>query len=817
MNTNNTNNNNTTPSVPTFKMTFDTSCKHLVKPTNFIAVNNNLKTVKDVTIKQFAKAVTAPFGYSFTCPTFTNNKRKNINWEQQSVFALDFDDGLTPNEAIKIATDYGVTPNVVYTSFSDSPEKRKFRVLFFLDKVITDKKEAKFIILNLMNIYEGAADKACKDYARMFFGGKECLFINDNITSYTALMEVLNTIAASVAIEKKKSVNTAVYPPTKKVGKTGNPIIYNRDSHISDISNTPYNGGVMIEHFDFNKAKETVRIFADFLDGKWLTHTEIFGIASNLVHIKGGMKLMKDTMNAANKAGTANYSRNNFGAISYCNFRKYTPQRLENFSPYKSDADHLNIINAVRSLQGEVIQTEEINRMSLTDAENQFKVEFDKAIADTRADRVYLFKVHTALGKTRMLENLEGVTIAEPTHKLKDEVSDRMLVEHLTTPRIPKFDELINAKLSFFYKTGLISKATSLVMDIATNKLGNHDQDDIELARDYLKLSRECYSSDKTVITTHQKAMFSMFKSDTLIFDEDPLEAVLKLNTVKIGDFIELEGAGNNSAELVAITDTLRALGATQIIETPLFALDMDSLVETIANSSLDSNIIDFLNSDYLFKDAHNKNVIHYINRRDIPKTNKLFIMSATASVNIYKKIYGDRLEVIELMDVEQKGEVIQNTRKSYSRQQLAKKPAEIVKLVGDLPVITFMKFKDMFENAVEGMHFGNCAGYDTLNGQDIAVVGTPHFNNVIYVMYAKALGLKVKPNDMIMSYQMIQYGGFKFKFMTYDNLELRNIQLGLIESELIQAIGRARTLRTDATVHLYSTLPLRQATKFTR
>ena len=40
-------------------------------------------------------------------------------------------------------------------------------------------------------------------------------------------------------------------------------------------------------------------------------------------------------------------------------------------------------------------------------------------------------------------------------------------------------------------------------------------------------------------------------------------------------------------------------------------------------------------------------------------------------------------------------------------------------------------------------------------------------------------------------------------------------IQLGLIESDLIQAVGRARTLRTEAIVELYSNFPLRISHQF--
>ena len=51
--------------------------------------------------------------------------------------------------------------------------------------------------------------------------------------------------------------------------------------------------------------------------------------------------------------------------------------------------------------------------------------------------------------------------------------------------------------------------------------------------------------------------------------------------------------------------------------------------------------------------------------------------------------------------------------------------------------------------------------------------------------------------------------------FNCYDNSELRDIQLGLIESDLIQAVGRARTLRTEAIVELYSNFPLRIVDEF--
>lgn len=65
------------------------------------------------------------------------------------------------------------------------------------------------------------------------------------------------------------------------------------------------------------------------------------------------------------------------------------------------------------------------------------------------------------------------------------------------------------------------------------------------------------------------------------------------------------------------------------------------------------------------------------------------------------------------------------------------------------------------------------------------------------------------------MGFKEIEYNGFRFMFNCYDHPELRNIQLGLIESDLIQAVYRARTLRTEAIVELYSNFPLRISDQF--
>ena len=103
-------------------------------------------------------------------------------------------------------------------------------------------------------------------------------------------------------------------------------------------------------------------------------------------------------------------------------------------------------------------------------------------------------------------------------------------------------------------------------------------------------------------------------------------------------------------------------------------------------------------------------------------------------------------------------------------------------------------------------LHFGNCAGCDILKGENIDVIGTPHQPEWIYKLFAYSLGYDV--DDRLKPNTQVEHNGFRFYFMTYTDKLLRAIQ-----SELEQAVGRARLLRCDCVVNLFSDFPLRQAT----
>ena len=147
----------------------------------------------------------------------------------------------------------------------------------------------------------------------------------------------------------------------------------------------------------------------------------------------------------------------------------------------------------------------------------------------------------------------------------------------------------------------------------------------------------------------------------------------------------------------------------------------------------------------------------------------------------------------------------------SCSREGLKRYHTNISSKIDSKVCITFKGMKNEFMNPSLDLHFGKVRGSNTLSGEDFAVVGTPHHNNLYYIFLAHECGIEVTNLDM--PYAKIVYKNKEFWFKTFSDERLRKIHLELVEGELIQAVHRARLIRCNATVWLYSNFPLDQAT----
>lgn len=810
-----------------YYITIDPTSQYTKPPKDIITIgkiSNSLNLVTGLTVNEVAKFLTYPYCYTWSGGIF-NGSICNENWTEQSVIGLDFD-----NKKLKIDIEsvierfhsLEIYPQLWYSSLSDSVELSKFRVLIFLDQKIQHAKQYHLIINGLMTLFP-EADHSCSNPGRFFYGGKKSHIIHEQPYSTQKLMDVLAINMVTSDGGRTRSLNAAQLRGSSRDESGQKPYflyyMYRNDWNSPEFNRTPItttSEGCETIRVDFNLARKRVKILDAFLNGEWLFHDQLFGLATQLTNIQGGRKLMKETMLKYNQLDKTFYTQNNLNIFIYLNKVNYPPIPVFKFSNYQEDNDIFDIISATNNIRGHIEQKEDINKISLLQAEDLLIKEFENTI-QTVDNSIYIFKLPTAIGKTEMITNTVA-SIAAPTNNLKNEVSQRMKIEYQTTPDSVEFeDKTINKKMNYYYSIGNPKRATAILYDIINPKNSKiYSQQDVESANHYLTELQNSYKSTKSVLTTHSRAIHSNFSHDTIIFDEDPLNSLIDIKQLYISDLFKLKLMFNSrQVDLNNIIQYLEGLIPGEIKELPTFTIDLDELIDQISSIKVESNIIEFFASSFILKDKMDPNCIHYVIKHELPKDKKIIIMSATISPFIYNRLFGDRIKLIDIQDVQQQGSVIQYTARSCSRSGLNRYVKTISEQVADLPVITFKSFGHQFQNPVKEIYFGNCSGYDQLKGKDIAVVGTPNRNDIVYLLTAKVLGIPFKTTDTTMSYQKIEYSGFEFMFNAYDHEELRNIQLSLIESDLIQAVGRNRTLRTNAKVILYSSFPLRISEKF--
>lgn len=809
----------------------------------------------DVSVENFAIAMER--GQSFTPAYFIGAERKNEYWEGQTIFALDFDDGITVEEVLERCKNYGQKPAFIYETFS-SISQNKFRVIFVHNYEVTDYRVRTVIQIALMTMFK-ESDKACKDASRFFAGGKGLLY--EDFAAEINVVDLLNELCRYITENNKvnasRDIKTycetvgvdmfngmpKVLPQSKDNAKieenTAQPIYITSIGSAVDSSKTNYamyfsntNTPVLrqdkpkkfkvtnevlkreyLRRFDFDKLYDECRLWHDFADGEhWAVHSELFGIATNLLFLEGGREKFMGYL----KEHEILYQEKVKAFEYYCNDiikRDYAPMRCESYCPFVDTCDHAkNIIEQVKTNRGRVNVLSTPEYKTLAQAEHELKIHFDRA-KSTEDKKIYVIKAPTGIGKTELYLNVKNTTVCLPTHKLKNEVAERMesvgnqFITSPELPSIPEYDEQIQK----LYDAGAYGAVSLLIRKLAKEK-------QIPELMDYLKSLERLKKAKGTILTTHARALYLKDTNNTMIIDEDIIPTLLKVDSISLEDLNTVVNeciSIDAFSKLQSIQRKVNTADVGIVEKMPSYFLDKKAKLESILvhNHHIKTNIMGFLNCDYFVKEIINdKVVIFFVNKSELPDK-KIIIMSATANETICKLMFGDRLEFIDIGNVQTVGRIKQYPQHSYSRYQL-KDNTELIKLanaiVGDKPVITYKQFTEHFANCV--MTFGATAGIDAYSGKDIVVVGTPHANPITYLLFANALGKTPRMNDSktSMEYQTIKRNGFSFWFQTYsDDDILREIQMYIVESELNQAIGRSRILRKDCTVTLLSNLPV--------
>jgi len=832
---------------------------------------------KEVTLPDAHSWTPAVYTESYNKDRVWGLWKNNEGWKEQQTFALDFDNNICFKNIIDRCNRYNILPCFAYSTFSDI-DNTKFRLVFVLPEVISEIRIRNLIQLSLMTLFSEAdssckdaarlyyggkvviyenyeseidihyiihavcryfkdtdptnASKKIKNYCESI--GLNLLNGYPHIVEEYIGQESIENLATDTDSKKDSEIKSG-----KMTNLTQVLYYYNRSCaglvkkrytlSLSDTIKTPARNNKPAKfkttnelikrekqrNIDYEKMADKCQLFREFITGQyWAYHSELFGLATNLLCLEGGKEQFFKGLNSTNKYGE---KFNDFiFYANYINSVSYAPQRCEYFCQFSNSCKHgKNIIETTKLLRGHVNIISEPLFKPIDKAREDLSIFYNNAILSIEKE-IHVCKVSPGTGKTQQYLEAKNSIISVPRHELKDEIAPRMRKKGndiIVTPKLPEISDYDRKNVEALYAIGSYSKANIYLRDLA--KKGNND------ILKYLDHLDDAQKSSKTVITTHERMLFFNDTSrDKLIIDEDPINTILKQGKVTMRDLINFRFLLNNYLcdlgiidDIITIIEKMPANKAEEMgtyLHKDLKEYEKHLSCD-LPKYNIKSNVFGFLNCNFYFKEViEGEVVIHYITKRSLPDKN-IIIMSATANELIYKKLFGDRVEFTDIGHVEMKGNLIQYPERSYSRYQL-KHEEEHLKflqsIIKDNPVITHKIHQDKFPNVIAT--YGNLSGLDKFSGQDIFLAGTPHLNPITYILFALALGYKITPSDLEMRYVPVNYNGFEFYFYTYsENPELRQIQFYLIESELQQAIGRARLVNHDCTVTVFSSFPI--------
>lgn len=833
------------------------------KPTsrNVKAITKRIAAA-ELTIADLAQAVILPGAQTWSPGIFTNG-RTNDAWQSQQLFALDIDEGLTFDDFMTRANEYGILPAFVYSTFS-AVDNNKYRAVYALPVAVTDFRVRQVIQLALMRLYP-EADKGTKDAARLWHGGKELLY-----TSYESRLDVMHLIESMIvytSIRDKGNAPRSIRVFSQDTGLdmiNGLPhivatpaadteVVKNDESmsftlrilgsysqnhqnitfyfngaatdrtarqakKYAAVSNTETEWSYTVDKPDWQEIYDTCPVYRDHMNGIDIHHDVSWFLATNLAALKGGEDRFFEGLRKR-----AEYDENKWLAtFNYIRKRTYLPESYAKIHDYYPNVEEItntrNLVSIAKKDRGiKMITTP--SYIDIHEAETRLGQALQQAYASPLGT-ITVIRSDTGIGKTEQILRVKNTTIALPTHKLKSEVYQRMIVAGntaLLSPELPSdLPDYITTTLDGLYAMGAIWRANMFLRNEAEN---NPDLAEYVEAKD-----ATAGVKGENVLTTHARLPYLETTNDTIIIDEDILPTLLQQSYSLVKDVMYLRelikpygfGAKAKHSAITSALDYIIKADYGLIFPMPRInanKADIKALEDTIASKPIKSNVISLLSAQYFVKDAENDRV-HYITVKNLPMPNKrIIVLSATASEWMYKRLYGDRVSFVDIGRVKPAGTIKQYPYPNASRYALKLYPENatiINKIVGSLPSITYDGYEHLFDNAQH--HFGAIAGLDSLSGKDIAVIGTPHMNVVAYLLIASVLNVDVRLLDMNEPFYTARIirNGFEFYMMTYSqNPDLQEIQLHLIESELQQAIGRARHLRNDVAVLVFSNLPI--------
>lgn len=600
-------------------------------------------------------------GCTFASAVF-NGKRKTENFSKQQLFAIDIDNKVSFNEIKQRADRYRLPVLFAYRTFSYTEEHEKFRVVFAMDRIITDAFTAQVITKMLMCIFH-ECDSHCSDLARMFFGSnKGLLYFSETGTefSFNDIVIALNSYMFDKYDESHYTAKIKdFYNSVGVVTEKKTPVFSNENNNLVIHKS----GGIQVKsvkrtcsrsksdrrrntNVNFKTLKERCKLYRDFVEGNdWYYYPELFLIATNMVNMeKGKSEFLKILNSPENEHYTSYRTRNWRPILNTIIDMGYNPMSCDK-CPYVKNCPHYkNMICTVNSGYCGIRPLEVKKYCTVEEAEESLRKNFTKAV-ESQNQGIKILKAQTGLGKTHtcldyIRNSKEKFLLVVPTHRLIREIMEKaqsMGIEFCTMPELKGFSKELTDEIQHIYDVGAGIVSLKNLRNIFNN-MNKNDEDYIRL-KNYFEQYDKAMKYSSHILITHERFLNLNKNSEILegrkvIIDEDIIRSVFATETVRNDDIRRaLQNEIFDEDSKKRLTDILNGekyqkhdskAGINISEETPYQLSDINS------------NILDLLNAKVLINDGVNT---LYMKIKNFPCKNAV-IMSATANIDIYKNTY---------------------------------------------------------------------------------------------------------------------------------------------------------------------------------
>ena len=804
------------------------------------------------------------------CPAvFKGDHKSQDEMEAIQFFALDFDGGIDIDTA-KDRAEYYKLPIAIYYETLSSVNRSKFRLVFLCCQEVNDKDLAVLVQYCLCTVFP-EVDKSSKDFSKLYYPGKNVCYSDVSFSIHDLLISTLvyiqkndpiNKTRVLKQIAKKSHVvlrnNTFAFIPDSVSLSSGASLLpppaEESESSAEELSKiedfraiTIYNN--MVDAQDSSKSgslffyescedytkvyRDTerkcrrdpertdisgdtyCRLLNDFKNGRKLPHEEWLGLSLNLIHIKGGKSLITDTF--CKYSSLYDDIERKEVQIEFACRNDYRAQRCDDYCPYAQECDHeSNMVYTLKTSSGKIIELD--NKPVYKDID-EMRCELHEVIKESmNLPRTKIIKAPTGAGKTYaylsvVRESERQTIVAVPNKKLMYAVAaeaEERGISYITTPIIEDLLQDLekeNAQvIRRLYTAGIETNTNYFIRDCGE-----------PAAREYLaRLDDIRKFKGQLIITTHARLLnmkSDYLQSRNVVIDEDILTTMIQIRQVSISEIYDILNHPSREKpmpeDVIAQLDRIVRIKGFEFIEGLSRNLDVEETLSiTKRLSSHNTSAIFPALRARCFYHKDDDDEVYFVETQPIPICN-CTIVSATVNEMLYRKLLGDQLHSFkDLGELKYKGKLYLHHDRSYSKSCLTDNRDIITELrekyEDKSSIITFKEFAKYGE-----MYFGAAQGSNELAGSDLTVIGTFHRPKYVYKLWAMMMG-DLNTDDTL-AVRRIERNGFNFSFMTFKDPLLREIQLYLIESEAEQAVGRARQVSHNCTVHLFSNLPLKQ------